>query len=671
MGPLTAPQRELIVGPTGAGKTGALQRRFYELVQQGVPTGQILVLTAGAAHSAFWRRTLKLEAHTGLEVHGYFGFIQKELTLWWAPVQEARPELKRWLQPAFLNVEVAHHLMRKLVDEIAAEFSSLKASLQRVAIQIASNLSTVAAAAGLTPAEIAERMIAAEGPDKAPLYRTVQGILERFRARCLEAGVLDYALALDLYHRVLLEHAPYREHLRRRFRHLLVDDLDESTPAEQDFIAAMAGLMDSVLLTWSPDGGHAGFMGASPDLAITRFAGYQRRTLEGAQTCSPAAFRLAEALVPAVLGVGKRPAERFGGVVEDWFSTELHGAMLDEVFAKVLRLVERGVPPGEIALLTPRVDSALEAGANRALAPKGIPVQNLSLSRRLLDEPTARAVITLAALVHPGWQIPLHTGSLAAAFALLLGLDAIRASVLAEAVAASGALPDLDATGLRRRVGFARAEDYDYLRTWVSEAAERGREWETDEFAQAVVSELLAPLMRSLTPDQLRSCQQLLQSAHRFRLALERFGPGAYGAEYVKMLTEGTVAAEPLEAYQVRPDAVLLATPFAYLTARHSSQYQIWLDVSSAGWYPNDVKELANPHVLSPAWASGERWGDAKETRVRRQNAARTARALLRRCRGRLVLADCAVNAWGQEQEGGLAGALADLVPPLGKSFPA
>jgi hypothetical protein len=172
----------------------------------------------------------------------------------------------------------------------------------------------------------------------------------------------------------------------------------------------------------------------------------------------------------------------------------------------------------------------------------------------------------------------------------------------------------------------------------------------------------MAPLVGDLTPEKLHACQQLLLSAHRFRQAMERFGDDAYGSEYVKMLTEGTVAAEPLEAYDPARDAVTLATPYAYLSSRLSSQYQIWVDVSGDGWYPNDVKELANPHVLSRRWEEGDRWTDTRNNRIRQANAARTVKAMIRRCRGRLILAECSLTPWGQEQEGGLSDAFGDLI---------
>lgn len=651
----------LILGATGSGKTTALLRRYHEWVHGGARTDQVLVLTAGAAHASTWRRSLAIEAHGPVEVFSFFGFIQRELNLHWASVQAAVPVLQAWVRPEFLNVEIAHHLMRGLVEPLEVELArALKASPQRLAIQIASNLSTVAAAAGMGLEQMARRMAGADRPERAALYETVRGLLEAFREQCLQAGLLDYGLSLTLFTGVLMERPLYLEDLRRRCRLLLVDDLDESVAAEQDFLAQVAVQMEQVVYAFGTDGGHTGFMGADPVSALQRFQpGAETLELAGSHTCSREAWEFGEALTERIMG--RRPKRRTWQLVQEQIATDLRGEMIDQVVGRVESLVGRGVPPGEIAIITPYVDKALEVTADRVLGDLQIPVQNLSLSRRLVDEPYARAIITLAGLVHPQWKIPRESaGSFSGAMQLLLKLDPVRASVLGEAIWRVKELPDLDETGLRRRVGFERAEAYEFLKQWVDEA--RVKEWQTDQFAQAVVAEVMAPLVGDLTPRKLHACQQLLVSASRFRQAMERFGEGAYGSQYVKMLTEGTVAAEPLELYDPAKDAVTLATPYAYLSSRLTSQVQIWVDISGDGWYPNDVKELANPHLLSRRWEEGERWSDNRNNRARQANGARTVRALARRCRGRLIMAQCSMSVWGQEQDGGLAAALADLL---------
>lgn len=639
----------LILGATGSGKTEALVQRYREWVRTGVRTDQILVLTAAQGEAARFRDRLLLPETGPVEVHTFFGFIQGELALFWAAVQATMPEARAWVGPEFLSVDLAHRLMQGLVDPPAFS-ADLLAPPERIAGQLVGHLGTAAAAAGLTPAEAARRLAAADRGEKAPLYRQAAELLEAFQARCRAAGMLDYGLALRLFGEVLMAHGPYVDYLRRRFRRLLVDDLDETTPAEQAFIAHVAGTVEESGFAFSTDGGHGVQVGADPDGALARFRpGAEVVSLAGSRTCRAELFLFGEALYQRVQGE-PRP-RRFGGIVREQIVADLRGDMVERVVVAVEGLLAEGIPAGEIAVLAPRPDPALEVSLRRALGS----VDALRPSRRLLDDPYVRTVVVLSDLVQPyGGLLPRSSaGALGEALRVLLRLDPVRSAALGEAVQRAGGLPEPRAGGL------PAGPAYRFLRDWVEEA--RTRQLGPDVFARDAVAEVLAPLAGEIPLASLDQCRQLALAAHRYRRARERFGEGAFGPDYVPLLTEATVtAAAPRQ--DGGGGAVVLAAPQAYLAARLTSRAQVWVDISGDGWLPSDVKELANPHVLAPGWPEGQRWTDGQNRRARLARAARSARALVRRCTGHIVLAQCSLSAWGQEQDGDLADAFIDLV---------
>jgi hypothetical protein len=113
--------------------------------------------------------------------------------------------------------------------------------------------------------------------------------------------------------------------------------------------------------------------------------------------------------------------------------------------------------------------------------------------------------------------------------------------------------------------------------------------------------------------------------------------------------------------YHLAPEGIVLATPRAYLSAKLTSRIQVWYDISSEAWLPTEVFELFNPHVLTQTRTDHQVWNDQFDQQAKRTTGARLARALVRRCTGHLVLAECSLNSWGQEQDGELAGALLEL----------
>ncbi len=660
----------LILGPARSGKTTALRERFFRWLAEGVRTDQILILTHGAEQTAPWTRGLPLPASGAIEAHDFYGFIRQELTLHWPAVQAKVEPARRWLAPAFLPLTVERHLLQALLEPHYALFGDgVKAASERLALQLLTRVDRAAAAAGLTPGEAVRRMAEADRPEKRLLYGQVAALLEEHRARLLAAGLLDYGLALTLFLDHLMPDPAYRAHLRARFRRLLVDDLDEAAPAEQAFVAAMAEAVEEAALALDPEGGHTLLFGSDPAAILARFAGAEWICLPDPAPdleARLAAIRLAgtgpdqpeQAVQQPAQPCGQpgqpqRSMQTFGQRRQAWtlhLTAEFWGDMVRQTAEAVAGLVAQGVPPGEIAVIAPRVDSLLANALGQRLTARGIALQPLVPVRRLLDEPAVRAIVVLAGLAVPAWRPPWpSSGAFADAVRLLLGQDPLAAAQLGEVLwRAEGDLPD----------PAGHPAPYRILHAWLRAA--RRRAWQPDEFVRAALLELVLPLRPDLPPEAVEACRQLLRTAADFRLAAERLeavpgllAGGPFGPGYRPLLTEATAPFWPPKPPESQA-AVLLATPRAYLSRRLTSAVQVWLDVTAPGWLSTGVAELANPHVLAPDWPEGRPWTDEDARRVREAARGRIARALLRRCTGRVITAEAALSPWLQEQEGGL-----------------
>lgn len=99
---------------------------------------------------------------------------------------------------------------------------------------------------------------------------------------------------------------------------------------------------------------------------------------------------------------------------------------------EVKRLVlDRGVAPGEIAVLAPFVSDALRFSLQTALQKDGIMLTTHRPSRALEVEPAARRLLTLACLAHPHWGIRPAAADVTLALTLSIqALDPVRAHLL-------------------------------------------------------------------------------------------------------------------------------------------------------------------------------------------------------------------------------------------------
>ncbi len=333
---------------------------------------------------------------------------------------------------------------------------------------------------------------------------------------------------------------------------------------------------------------------------------------------------------------------------------DLRSELLDRVGERVVRLLAQGVSASEIAVIAPLADKVLEHTLAFHLKEAGVSLNVLTKNRRLIDEPYVRAMMTLALLAHPQWQLDWGVPDLAQSLQLLLKLDPVRAWLLSRQVLDCN-LPALE-LWQRERVGFRAAQGYDLLRQWL-DSYRQGPEQPIDLFFQRVFGELLSRLPPAR--DDLVVCRQLLVSAHKFIKTTGRINLGiSPGAAFIRMLSAGTVAAESLLEPANREHAVILTTPYAYISGHLRSTVQVWMDCTSRRWFQQDVRELINPHVLMARWPQGEIWTDEYNQSVSLHNGARVARALLRRCGGNLLVAAANIDSQGFEQDGELLVAL-------------
>lgn len=631
--------------------------RYHHLASQGVRTDNILVLVMNRPQIHRWRAGVRLPAAGSLHILTYFGFVQRELKRFWPLVAASLPPGRQTLAPLFLTADAAQYFVELLVERKRRRggFRNVISPVDRVAIQINDNLNK-AAVAGIDYREIGARLKAARvaPEDKVQAFDDMQEVLEGFREICLAGRALSYGLSVEIYRAHLLAQPDYRARLQAEVEHLIVDNLEESVPAAQDLVALLLDGGAGATLAFSRDGGHSIFWGADPAAALA-MARARCRVVEFPDifTCSPAVRDWSAALAEAVAAVPEAPAPP--PLAYERIVTDLRSDMLLAVGERVGRLVRDGVPPGEIAVIAPHVDKMLEYTLQGLLLREGIALKNITRSRRLIDAPYALALITVSLLAHPEWDIPPGYGDLLESMRLLLRLDPVRSAVLAEAIIARGGpgLPALDAA-TRARVGFSAGERYDTLARWLTDYL-MGEKLPFPVFLQKVFGEILAPL--GLGGEDLASCRQLLTTARRFALvcaALGDFDGAPPGRHFVEMLRRGTVAAESLEE-ETGGEAVLLATPYAYLVTGQTSAHQFWLDIAGTGWLASDARELTNPHVLSRRWSPGDCWNDAMDQAVRRHKAARTLRALARRCREGLFLAESAYSSAGYEQNGVLS----------------
>jgi hypothetical protein len=693
-------------GPPGTGKTTLAIERLRWLIRRGVPATAILVLVPQRTLATPYYDTLRgaeLGPTGRVDVITLDGLARRIIRLFWPLIGDRAGFARPTHAPVFLTVETAQYFMDGIVGPLIDQygyFDAVTIERTRLLSQLLDNLNK-AALIGVPLAEVAERLKGAWTGESAQrvVFDQAGESVERFRRYCLDHNLLDFSLQIETFLRYLWPQASVRAYLFERYRHLLVDNIEEDTPVVHDMLTEWVKQSDSALIAFDRGSGYRIFLGADPASA-SRLAAACAETVELTQThvAPPDVLNLGYQvgrslqleLEPSEIGFSIEDSD-FRRILHVGYS-RFHPQMLEWASDEIAGLVETGTSPGEIVILAPFISDALRFSLVENLSRRGIPTYSHRPSRALRDEPATRCLLTLAKLAHPDW------GLLPPAFDVVLSLtqaiadlDLVRARLLTDVVYQLqdstfelGTFAHVQ-NETRNRIGYLYGERYDLLRAWLEDyraesvvRSDSEGEIPLDLVLSRLFGEVLSqpgfgfhssmqPAGESVGPalESGRVASDLIESARKFRVALERVpdtdeqAGNSIGARFVRMVERGVVAATYVQSWRLaQEDAVLIAPAYTYLMTNRIADYQLWLDAGSSGWWERIYQPLTHPYVLRRDWQPGRPWTDEDEFRVRQESLYRLVLGLVRRCRKAIYLGISELSEQGYEQRGPLLQAI-------------
>ncbi len=673
--------RVFLHGPAGNGKSTAGVARLKLLLESGVPGENILVLTPQRTlQDTYLALIHSPESPAGGEVTPLTvgGLARRMCDLFWPLAAEKAGFSRPDRPPSFLTLESSQYYMAHIVRPLLEEgyFESVTMDRNRLYSQILDSLNK-SAAVGFPSTEIGSRLDSAwfGDPGQRRIYADAQDCATRFREFCLQHNLLDFSLQLDFFWKFLWPDQTVRNYLLHTYRHMIYDNIEEDVPRAHDLLHDWLPVLESVLLIYDEGAGYRHFLGADVHTA------WALRELCETEVAFHDSFVMSKGIerLGASLAATIDTAFKFAGprqTVETESDREVHlrlitarfyPDLLDRIVEEIRGLViDSGRAPSEIVILAPYLSDALRFALTSRLEAGGLPWRTLRPSRSLRDESAAQALLTLAALAHPQWNVRPSPFDVAYAFMQALGTDLVRAQLLAEIVyrAKNISLSSFDDINPEKqeRITFVLGNRYSILRDWL-QAYRLAGPLPLDHFLRRLFGEVLSQpgfgFHRNL--DAARVAGSLVESVRKFRLAME---PAIVdvdhpdfdlGHEYINMLQDGVLAALYLDSWKAGSEtAVLVAPAYSFLMMNRPASVQFWLDPGSSGWYQRLDQPLTHSQVLSREWPEGNTWTFADEERANSETMARLVLGLVRRCRDRIYLGISDLGEGGFEQRGRL-----------------
>src|SRR3954469_10258941 len=394
----------LVVAGAGTGKTRTLSHRFAWLVEQGVPAGGILALTFSNPAAAEMRERLEtlLDApYEELNVGTFHSFCLKLLRdealeacvdPFLSPVTPA--DRLALLLDRIDDLSLRHHEIRGNPAPLLASFVS---RIDRLKDELISADELRAWAEASRAATDAERAHANREREVARLYADHDRLLD-------ERGALDFGDLIVRAFRLLHERPHVRERTARRFRHVLVDEYQDTNFAQGMLLRLLVEEHQNVTVVGDDDQAIYRFRGASaknllefqrelPDVTTVKL---ERNFRSGRRILDAATAVVA----PIKARVPKKLTGASGGRVRFWRCSS-ERAQAQAVAAEAEKLIAGGVAPQEICVLVRSVKSEGAVVAS-ALEERAIPFRTMGAAAYFQRAEVRDVLAWLRALADPG-----------------------------------------------------------------------------------------------------------------------------------------------------------------------------------------------------------------------------------------------------------------------------
>ncbi len=672
-------------GASGTGKTTAAIERVKNLIRSGVSPESILIIVPQTALALPYKdalRRARVIKGANVQTTTLSGLAVQSIDLFWPLIAEDVGFNNPLDRPHFLSLELVQYYMTRFLEpEIRRNdyFNSVTINQNRLYTQIVDNLNK-AAVVGFSQEMIGEKLKSAwaGASEQAYIYDDAQAAATVFREACRQNNLIDFSLQITLFVNYLWKMEQPRHHLTNQYRHLIVDNIEEDTPATHDVLSEWLGECDSALLLYDSGGGYRRFLGADPINAYTLKQQCEVKvTLDKPRVMSPEleAFEVEIARSLNRPHKGKHKADARSAIV--YADNHYLPQMVDWTADNIASLINNeGVPPNEIVILSAFLPDALRFSLQTRLNERGIPNRSHRPSRALHEEPAVRTLIALAKLSHPQWKNPPDKFDVAFALtASITDLDLVRARLLSDVLFRSGELLPFDRiqdSKVQSRITFDLGTRYDRLRAWIDKYREN-ESLPLDVFFSKLFGEVLSQPKFGFhyNYDSANAAANLIDSAREFRQTVSKIEPDfplPLSSEYIRMVDSGVIANQYIRDGDKREkDSVLIAPAYAFLMKNTPVDYQFWLNISSPGWGQRLYQPLTQPYVLSRQWEEDRIWTDSDEFESNQDAVYQLVSGLIRRCRKQIYLGFSQFGEQGFEQRGTLLTAVQSMLRRLAK----
>lgn len=529
----------------------------------------ILFLVPNSITKLNYMRDINLPFSEELKITTYSHFVQSELIKYWPIVVKNCNQIKKdQISPSFISPSLSEYIIKSYVKKMREEenyFEDIVGTDKSICRNIMDNLSK-ACFNNFDINSIGEKIYDTK-KNRNDLnrysYSQMQEIIDYYVETLFLEGIIDNSLSIYLYNNFLLNNKDYKEKLKKEYKYLIVDSLENSSVSEGNLIDELMQSVEDAYIFYDKSKDYSSFKNV--DIKYIEENILKRHFSEHSE----------DKFIFDEINIQTLYKEKNKINIDE--NSHLYDEMIEAVGNKIEELIRSGKNLKDIVIISPINNSILDYKICNKLKEKNIEIQNTKMDSKIIDHPYANALV-VATCIFLNLQHFIKEEEYINFIEVLFEVNKIRAIKIYNTRHENEEYKNL--------IEFIRNKEKESLRI--------------SEFLLQFYIEKMLNLKNG--KENVQFCKEIIKQGDIFSEILEDLNINKKEKHeiFIKCLKENIndyYMSSDMEDMK-KSNKIIIATPYTYINANINRKIQLWLDIGSNVWNMKIEKDISNPLVL-------------------------------------------------------------------------
>ena len=529
----------------------------------------ILFLVPNSITKLNYMRDINLLFSEELKITTYSHFVQSELIKYWPIVVKNCNQIKKdKISPSFISPSLSEYIIKSYIKKMREEenyFEDIVGTDKSICRNIMDNLSK-ACFNNFDINSIGEKIYDTK-KNRNDLnrysYSQMQEIIDYYVETLFLEGIIDNSLSIYLFNNFLLNNKDYKERLKKEYKYLIVDSLENSSVSEGNLINELMQSVEDAYIFYDKSKDYSSFKNV--DIKYIEENILKRHFSEHSE----------DKFIFDEINIQTLYKEKNKINIDE--NSHLYDEMIEAVGNKIEELIRSGKNLKDIVIISPINNSILDYKICNKLKEKNIEIQNTKMDSKIIDHPYANALV-VATCIFLNLQHFIKEEEYINFIEVLFEVNKIRAIKIYNTRHENEEYKNL--------IEFIRNKEKESLRI--------------SEFLLQFYIEKMLNLKNG--KENVQFCKEIIKQGDIFSEILEDLNINKKEKHeiFIKCLKENIndyYMSSDMEDMK-KSNKIIIATPYTYINANINRKIQLWLDIGSNVWNMKIEKDISNPLVL-------------------------------------------------------------------------